>query len=610
MGASLVAFMPSGTGAVARTTQAKLLDSVNAADFIPVAQLAAILGGTSTYDATSAIQAAITAAYTVVLPEGTININSASLVLHSGSRMIGKGRGKTIVQGNFAYGTAGMFYANSGSASVANNITGIYLADMTLYGMVDTLGYSPFTCLLSLNGCTNPVIERVDFTGMRGDGCYVGSGIGGTDERHNVNVTFRDCVFDGLISTNRNGISCIDADGITIDNCVFKNIGNPTLSASVGAIDFEPNNGFSIYRNVKIVNCKFLNIATVNTAAITFFNGLQSGRNIRGWVVDNCSFNLCYRAISTSTSSKTPQSETDCLRVTNCAFLNSTVEDVNGGGLSDVVFDNNTHEVYPIGSTSYRGGIIIGQTISSSCSNGICWVISNSKFTGLRPQFGCIAVRGVRGLMIVSNEFSDTTGACINIITSASSGLNRYLEGIEVKHNQASCQSDTYASGNSPTTGLFVDTSGIGNEFINATCIESDNVVFDQITLHRATDLAQFRDCVQAAAPTQGSWAKGNGITLATPAAGSFRSVCSVAGTFGTLSGVVADCTNGSNTLLNLVDSVPSLREGQYITVNAFATVYRICRINGTTVFLNAAFGGSTGAATAIAWPAPTFVTV
>jgi hypothetical protein len=69
-GAALVGTVNAGTGAVLRTVQARLRDTVSAFDFIPVAEHAAIVARTSTYNATTAIQAAIDTGKTVEFPAG------------------------------------------------------------------------------------------------------------------------------------------------------------------------------------------------------------------------------------------------------------------------------------------------------------------------------------------------------------------------------------------------------------------------------------------------------------------------------------------------------------------------------------------------------------
>ncbi len=57
-GANLVGFIQAGAGAKARTVQEKGRDTVSAFDFIPVAQHAAIVAGTTSYDCTSDLNAA------------------------------------------------------------------------------------------------------------------------------------------------------------------------------------------------------------------------------------------------------------------------------------------------------------------------------------------------------------------------------------------------------------------------------------------------------------------------------------------------------------------------------------------------------------------------
>jgi hypothetical protein len=66
-----VSFTQSGTGAVSRTVEGRLRDAVHVFDFIPVAEHAAILAGTSTTDVSSYIQAAIDTTKNVVFQAGS-----------------------------------------------------------------------------------------------------------------------------------------------------------------------------------------------------------------------------------------------------------------------------------------------------------------------------------------------------------------------------------------------------------------------------------------------------------------------------------------------------------------------------------------------------------
>jgi hypothetical protein len=69
-----VTFLAAGTGAVVRDLQARLRDTVSVFDFIPVAEHAAITAGTSTYNASAAVQAAIDTGKTVEFPEGAYQV--------------------------------------------------------------------------------------------------------------------------------------------------------------------------------------------------------------------------------------------------------------------------------------------------------------------------------------------------------------------------------------------------------------------------------------------------------------------------------------------------------------------------------------------------------
>jgi hypothetical protein len=63
-GSSLVGFLQDGSGAEIRTAQSKLRETVSLLDFIPAAEHAAIVAGGSAYDCTAAMQAAVEAVTT------------------------------------------------------------------------------------------------------------------------------------------------------------------------------------------------------------------------------------------------------------------------------------------------------------------------------------------------------------------------------------------------------------------------------------------------------------------------------------------------------------------------------------------------------------------
>jgi polygalacturonase len=604
----LGAFTPSGAGGVQRPVEDKLRDVVSVKDFGAV--------GDGVANDTAAIQAALDASSRVYLPAGTYLVYT--LFLNSNQYFFGDGSVSTLKRfdnsvGNSATPANSMYILathafSGGTSNPADNKRNIYVGNMKLDGRGSEVGfgYQAFSHNMTINATSDMVLENVTFYDFRGDGCYVGSGTTGGIERHNQNLTFRGCTFKNPTKNNRNGLSVIDCDDILVDSCLFDTIGNTSLSSSVGGIDFEPNANTAIYRNVKIVNCTFREINSTNTSGITFFNGQQTGDNIHTWLVEGCTFDRCYRGISTSAKNKTPDSDNDGLTVKGCHFRNSTLEDINAGGLKSVLISNNHFALYPKNSASYRGAIQIGFTSGGVSRPGIDFKISNNVFDGLRPQFGAISIRSVRGLRITDNSFQDIQGACIQILTNVTAGF-RYLEDITVIGNKAENAGNSTAS--PITTGLLVNTAGIGNEFINSTCIVRDNIALNSIALNRATSLALFRELPVSVAPTVGTWQVGDRVPLATPSAGAFFHACSVAGTFGTLAGVTADATNGSNVLTNVAGTdFDLLREGHHVLVTGSA-VRRIIKIDGTTVYLNSTFTGTTGTGLAVAWSAPTFVT-
>jgi hypothetical protein len=88
-GSSLVGFLQSGTGAVARTVQSKLRDSVSVFDFLTTAEIADVTSDTGSIDLTAKIQAAINSLQTagggtLIFPNGTYYITS-TLVIGDGT---------------------------------------------------------------------------------------------------------------------------------------------------------------------------------------------------------------------------------------------------------------------------------------------------------------------------------------------------------------------------------------------------------------------------------------------------------------------------------------------------------------------------------------------
>ena len=230
------------------------------------------LGGSAAQNASSLAiaieQASDLGGGKVVIDAGTFDFDT--VLLKSNVLLEGAGMDATVlVQAATLGASYGLLHAESaGATSFVESIT---IRDLTLKNSVGT--FSEFIHLLSLSGVRNALIERVKFQGFRGDGLILhGIGLSDSEERHNLNVTIRDCIFDGVNNENRQGISIIDCDGLVIDDCRFENC---TKSTMPGAIDFEPDNAFNVVGNALVNGCFFRNVGG-NVASI----GLVIGASI------------------------------------------------------------------------------------------------------------------------------------------------------------------------------------------------------------------------------------------------------------------------------------------------------------------------------------------
>lgn len=218
-------------------------------------------------DDTAALQAAINAADFLFLPAGVYS--TSPLNLHSNLVIAGVGAATRIVQRTAPIASGGTLQANSGGATVF--IDNILLRDFQIEGPdIVTPVFSEHNHLIAFHGVRNAQIRNVRVIGFRGDGIHLGSGYDFGGERHNHDVRICDCLIDGINQENRNGISIIDGNNITVENCVIQNTAKSTMP---GAIDIEPNAfAHHVAQNIKIIGNRFENIGG-NAGVISFVFG-------------------------------------------------------------------------------------------------------------------------------------------------------------------------------------------------------------------------------------------------------------------------------------------------------------------------------------------------
>lgn len=235
----------------------------------------------------------------VYFPIGTFLCNN--IQLKSNLSIVGDGWESILQQKSGLTGFQSLLGVNQGgidtnqpegNKQLTGSIKNILISNVTLKGTVDTEGFSQWVHLLSLNSCSNILIDTVMFEGFRGDAIFIG--VESMTERHVSNVLIRNSGFDGINKENRNAISILDGSDITIEDNFFK---RTTRSDMPGAIDIEPNKqksiAWTILKDITIKNNHFSDIGTI---AIVYSNpnyqsemlkGSTNGINIEGNIIED-----------------------------------------------------------------------------------------------------------------------------------------------------------------------------------------------------------------------------------------------------------------------------------------------------------------------------------
>ena len=457
----------------------------------------------------SAIDEASTSFKRVYLP-GTENgyLIDGSLELPDGIEIFGDGiSNTTLIQTGTISASAGTLYANSGAADIQLN--NIYIHDLTVYGQSDTLGFSEFYHLISLNGVKNSLIERVKCLGFRGDGIFVGSGIGGTDERHNKNVTIRDCEFDGVDYSNRNGVSIIDGDGVAILNSYFTRC---TKSDMPGPIDVEPNGGntFAVVRTIKVDRCMFkdcggesgkivVNLANGLSTMTTKPTGFQFTNN---WIE------------GTGGSGASRAFYIRMFEVSGAALTLSTTTPHAVAISGNEVFDQSS-EIYGVRDLRVqknfftglnKNALVVGSISENTQGNVVDPVIEHNLFTSTGGALGATTIGNVSGLKLRRNQYHDIASAQASKfgivfygsgVTTTSNGFveDNTFDGTFNSHifqtSNTTTDENTFLTGNRTLAGAGITTNVVCNRSISIT---SSATASNNIRLYSDTGNLVVRD--------------------------------------------------------------------------------------------------------------------
>lgn len=330
--------------------------------------------------------------------EGTY-LSDSQTISRGNISIYGDGIGKSIIKPKTI--ARAQFFAESSSPTAFYE--NIHFHDLTILGLVDVLGFSEFKHQISLAGVKNVIVERIEFNGYRGDGLLFTSGIVAGIERHNKNLIVQNCIFDGLNNDNRNAISIIDSEFLTIKNNEFK---NSTRAGMPAAIDLEPSapNTWGILKHISIINNSFRNIGgdggiVINTSNVVMVEPISN------LLIDNNSF---YKGNSYSTDIRFSTTETVSTVANMYITLLNNYSDsekqpflfwnVNGLNIKDNTFLNGS-------------SCTIGNEAQTTL-NAKNIIIQGNTFLTLNAFFGCFYLSFVENVIIDSNRLNivDDTG--------------------------------------------------------------------------------------------------------------------------------------------------------------------------------------------------------
>lgn len=387
--ANLMNFKQTGTGAALYPLVSKMQQTLSVKDFNAK--------GDGVTNDTAAIQAAIN---TLSANGGRLYITNgvflcSGLVIPANVVITGNGANSVLKQN----GTSAILICDSGNSTAF--VDNIQINNLKLLGTVATDGFSEFIHLISFNGVRNCNISYCILEGYRGDGIYIGSGIAGEQERHNYNVTIQNNVINGVNKDNRNGISVIDCNGLTIQN---NYIINSSRNNMPGAIDLEPNNNtYHVLTNINITG-NYIRDCGGNVGQISVYVpplvpaptniNISSNYLVNNTTAAGSSYGISFRINRNLTATDKNQ---------NIAINNNFLQNGTGGlfiptGKGINIENNNIQQQV--------NGVKIGY-IDSTASN-IKFVNNtlDNCGNGTSDKVG-LAIFGVNYLDIISNQFVD-----------------------------------------------------------------------------------------------------------------------------------------------------------------------------------------------------------
>jgi hypothetical protein len=438
--ASLVAFLPAGTGAVATTVQSKLRESVSVKDFG--------VKGDGT-DETVKIQAALdSGACSVYFPAGTYYITSA-INPSSNQKLFGDGAASHI---QLKDGTHNGIYADGK--------TGIQINDLK-FSCKTATGGTAYIGAVSLKNCTDSLVENIYVTQM---------GFWGVALQDCSRVIVTKCRFDSFFSTIQDSADiqlrndCIEC--IVSDNYCY------AQTNSHGIMLWEPYSGAhpsgNTILNNRIQGHTAYGIIVYTTLTSTPYDTktvIRGNRisGVTGSAISGASGAGIYLLAGGGTIIDGNHVTNCCISTSNFGTLNmahivANAQFVGGGpdgayGGKEVIITNNNVECYR------------GPGISTSTC-GIGPIISNNVVTCKTAASYGIKAQDSHYTKIINNKIRTLSAdAGIVLIATNNAVVGSVFYGADVRGNYVNCA----------TKGVYF--YKISGTFTNANV--SDNIIFN-----------------------------------------------------------------------------------------------------------------------------------